>query len=119
MGAGTKGYAVWWREGGVVYATTGEPATVVEIDANKQIVATIGGRDNPAFNQYKLDFFSGFVRTKNGNYIVANWLGHLGSPAQDTPEVLEFQPDGASGKVVWTWGNQTLARQITNVYVIR
>lgn len=119
MGAGTKGYAVWWRAGGGCYATTGEPATIVEIDASKKIVATIGGRDNAAFNAYKLDFFSGFVRTANGNYIVANWLGHLGSPAQDTPEVLEFKPNGASGEVVWTWGNQTLARQITNVFVIR
>jgi hypothetical protein len=119
MGAGTKGYAVWWRAGGGCYATTGEPATIVEIDANKQIVATIGGRDNPAFNSYKLDFFSGFVRLTNGNYVVANWLGHLGTPAQDTPEILEFKPNGASGEVVWTWGNQTLARQITNVYVIR
>lgn len=119
MGAGTKGYAVWWRAGGGAYGTTGEPATIVEIDANKQIVATIGGRDNPAFNQYKLDFFSGFVRLANGNFVVANWLGHLGTPAQDTPEVLEFKPNGASGEVVWTWGNQTLARQITNVHVIR
>jgi hypothetical protein len=119
MGAGTKGYAVWWRAGGGAYATTGEPATVVEIDANKQIVATIGGRDNPAFDAYQLDFFSGFVRRPNGNYIVANWLGHLGTPGQDTPEVIEFEPDGAAGKVIWTWGNQTLARQITNVYVVR
>jgi hypothetical protein len=121
MGAGTKGYAVWWRPGGGVYATTGEPATIVEIDGNKQIVATIGGRDNPAFNQYALDFFSGFVRTAKGNYIVANWLGHLGSDAgKDTPMVIEFEPDGASGKVIWTWGSVNAGQQtITNVYVFQ
>jgi hypothetical protein len=121
MGAGTKGYAVWWRAGGGVYATTGEPATIVEIDANKQIVATIGGRDNPAFDAYNLDFFSGFVRTGKGNYIVANWLGHLGSNAgKDTPMVIEFQPDGASGKVVWTWGSINAGQQtITNVFVFK
>ena len=121
MGAGTKGYAVWWRAGGGVYATTGEPATIVEIDANKQIVATIGGRDNPAFDAYNLDFFSGFVRTAKGNYIVANWLGHLGSNAgKDTPMVIEFQPDGASGKVVWTWGSINAGQQtITNVFVFK
>jgi len=121
MGAGTKGYAVWWRAGGGAYATTGEPATIVEIDANKKIVSTVGGRDNPAFDQYNLDFFSGFVRRPNGNYIVANWLGHLGANAgKDTPMVVEFQPDGASGKVVWTWGSVNAGQQtITNVYVLQ
>jgi hypothetical protein len=121
MGAGTKGYAVWWRAGGGVYATTGEPATIVEIDANKQIVSTVGGRDNPAFDQYKLDFFSGFVRMPNGHYIVANWLGHLGSNAgKDTPMVIEFAPNGASGEVVWTWGSINAGQQtITNVYVFQ
>jgi len=121
MGTGTKGYAVWWRAGGGVYATTGEPATIVEIDANKQIVATVGGRDNPAFDAYNLDFFSGFVRRPNGNYIVANWLGHLGANAgKDTPMVLEFKPNGASGEVVWTWGSVNAGQQtITNVYVFQ
>lgn len=117
MGAGTKGYAVWWREGGGGYCTTGEPATLVELDKAGQTLATIGGRGN--FPDLALDFFSGFVRRPNGNYIVANWLGHLGSPGANTPHVIEFQPDGGKGKAIWTWGNQSLARQITNVYVLR
>jgi hypothetical protein len=117
MGAGTKGYAVWWRDGGGMYGTTGEPHTVIEIDQNKQIVQTIGGND-ASFASLKLDFFSGFVR-KNGNFIVAHWLGHNASPDQNTPQVIEFQPDGKVGKAIWTWGNQTLARQITNVFVFR
>lgn len=112
MGAGTKGYAVWWRPGGGAYATTGDPSTVVEISSAGQILATVGGKKTFTF----LDFFSGFVRLANGNYVVANWLGHLAQPAADAPHVVEFSPDN---KVVWKWGNQTLARQITNVFVLR
>lgn len=117
MGAGTKGYAVWWRAGGGAYATTGEPHTVLEIDGSGKILTKIG--DDASFASLKLDFFSGFVRRPNGNYIIANWLGHQGTPEQTAPEVIEFQPDGGAGKAIWTWGNQTLARQITNVFVIR
>jgi hypothetical protein len=112
MGPGTKGYAVWWRKHGGAYATTGDPATVVEMDASGQIVNTVGGKAKFPF----LDFFSGFVRQRNGNFVVANWLGHLAAPAPDTPHVVEFTPENEE---VWRWGDQTLARQITSVYVLR
>jgi len=112
MGAGAKGYLVWWRDGGGAYATTGEPATAIEMDGNNTILNTIGGRDNYPF----LDFFSGFVHLANGNFVVANWLGHLAQPADDAPHAVEFTP---ANEIVWQWGNQTLARQITNVYVLQ
>jgi hypothetical protein len=112
MGAGTKGYAVWWRPGGGAYATTGEPATVIEMNGTGQILATTGGRTKFPV----LDFFSGFQRLPNGNYIVANWLGHIGAPDPNRPHVVELTPQNT---MPWTWGNQSLARQITNVYVLR
>jgi hypothetical protein len=112
MGAGTKGYAVWWRTGGGAYATSGEPATVIEMDGSGKILSQIGGRT--MFPD--LDFFSGFQRMSNGNYIVANWLGHIATPASNRPEVVELTPQNT---LVWTWGTQALARQITNVYVFR
>jgi hypothetical protein len=112
MGAGTKGYAVWWRPGGGAYATTGEPATVIEMNTAGTILSTIGGRTTFP----DLDFFSGFQRLPNGNYIVANWLGHVTSPASNRPHVVELTPQNT---MPWTWGNQSLARQITNVYVFR
>jgi hypothetical protein len=114
MGAGAKGYAVWWRAGGGAYATTGDPSTVVEMDATGKILSTIGGK--AMFTSVGLDFFSGFARLSNGNYVVANWLGHVSAPGANTPHVVEFSPQN---KVIWQWGNQTLARQITNVYVFR
>jgi hypothetical protein len=117
MGAATKGYAVWWRvvngvKGGA-YATTGDPSTVIEIDAAGQIIKTTGGKG--ATFPF-LDFFSGFVRLTNGDYVVANWLGHLTAPAANAPEVLQFN---AANQIVWQWGNQTLAAVITNVFVLR
>jgi len=116
MGAGTKGYAVWWRPGGGAYATTGDPSTVIEIDGtSKKIISTVGGKG--ATFPF-LDFFSGFARLSNGNYVVANWLGHLAAPAADAPEVVEFAAP-PKNEIVWKWGNQTLARQITNVYVLQ
>jgi hypothetical protein len=112
MGATAKGYAVWWRAGGGAYATTGDPSTVVEIDAAGSIIKTIGGK---GATWPFLDFFSGFVRLPNGNFVVANWLGHI-APAADAPEVVEFN---SNNQLVWRWGNQTLAAVITNVYVFR
>jgi hypothetical protein len=122
MGAGTKGYAVWWRQGGGAYATTGDPSTVIEMDATGKIVSSVGGKG--AMFPF-LDFFSGFVRLPNGNYVVANWLGHLAAPSPDSPHVVEFAAP-PKNEIVWKWEcptcpnkNQTLARQITNVYVYR
>ena len=115
MGVNTKGYAVWWRTGGGAYATTGDPSTVIEMDTTGAILNTVGGKAKFA-STLALDFFSGFVRLANGNYVVANWLGHLSAPAASTPHLVEFTPANVP---VWQWGNQTLARQITNVYVFR
>ena len=112
MGAGTKGYAVWWRPGGGAYASTGDPSTVVEIDASGKIVGSVGGKARFNF----LDFFSGFSVLPNGHFVVANWLGHLAQPAADAPHVVELSKDN---EVVWQWGDQTLARQVTNVHVVR
>jgi hypothetical protein len=114
LGGGSKGYAVWWRDGGGAYATTGAISTIVEVDANKQVVNTLGGKDTHA--NVGLDFFSGFVHLPNGNFVAANWLGHLAAPKGDTPHLVEFNQNN---EIVWQWGNQELARQITNVLILR
>ncbi len=113
LGLNTKGYAVWWREGGGAYATTGEPSTVVEFDAAKTKVRTVGTKTKFP----ELDFFSGFMRLSNGNFVVANWLGHITNTADlNRPHIIEITPQDT---IVWRWGTQAQARQITNVYVIR
>jgi len=118
--AGSKGYNALWREGGGVIAATGSPCTIISLDAQGAVLSTVGGK-----NKFKdasgafifSDVFSGLQRLPNGNFVVANWLGHV-TPADhpDTPEVLEISP---SNQLVWSWGNQQKATLITNVYVVR
>lgn len=112
--AGAKAYSVFPRVGGGVYATSGAPSTIIEFDMGGQIVDQVGGKaEHPGLG---LDFFSGFERLPNGNFVAANWQGHVAAPAEDTPHLVEFTPDN---QLVWQWGNQTLARQITNTLMLR
>ena len=114
--AGGKAYSVIPRPGGVggVWATSGGPTTVVEFDEQGQILRQVGGR--AAHPTTTLDFFSGFKLLPNGNMVVANWQGYVDNPTDSTPHLIEFSPEN---ELVWRWGNQTVARQITNVFVLR
>jgi hypothetical protein len=112
--AGSKAYSVFPRAGGGVWASNGAPSEVLEYDQAGQILSKVGGK--AAHPGLGLDFFSGFERLPNGNIVAANWQGHVASPAQDTPHLVEFTPDN---KLVWKWGNQDLARQITNTLILR
>ncbi len=112
--AGAKAYSVFPRAGGGVYATSGAPSTIIEYDMAGQIVSQVGGKtEHPGLG---LDFFSGFERLPNGNFVAANWQGHVAAPAENTPHLVEFTP---ANELVWQWGNQTLARQITNTLMLR
>lgn len=110
----SKAYSVFPRPDGGVWATSGDPATVLEYNQAGQILSKVG--DPELHKDVGLDFFSGFERLPNGNFVVANWQGHNMAPKQETPHLVEFTPDN---RLVWQWGNQDLARQITNTLVLR
>ena len=79
-----------------------------------QALKVLGGKDiHPTLD---LGNFSGFEILASGNVIIANWLGHLATPPSEAPHIVEFDQNN---KAVWTWGNQAVARQITNILVIR
>ena len=115
---GEKAYRVFPDPTGkYVYATSGATAKVHKYDRKANpptIVGDVGGKEN--FPDLNLDFFSGFFLEENDDIVAANWLGHLANPAQDTVHLVEFTP---ANEVVWKWGNQDLARQITNVWIVR
>jgi hypothetical protein len=112
MGIGGHEHRVWWRDGGGAYASTGDPPTIVEFDAQGKIVNQLGGRTAFPF----LDDIQGFVRLPSGNFVATNWLGHISNPLATTPQLVELTPDN---KMVWSFGDQSFARQLTDVYVLR
>ena len=106
--AGTNLTSVLWRDGGGAYVSTGDGASVIEVDTTG-IVNTVGGRLNFSF----LENAASFSRLPNGHFLIANRV--ISGPA-DAPRVVELTADN---KLVWQWGNLTLAPQVNDLYVIR
>jgi hypothetical protein len=111
--AASKAYTVTPKAGGGAWATTGDASTVVELNAAGQVVKQVGGK---AAHPNLLDFLSGFDIVESGNIVAANWWGHIATPPQGGPHLVEFN---AQNQLVWRWGTQNEARQITNVLVVR
>lgn len=111
--ASSKAYRVLAREGGGAWAATGYPASVVEVDLAGQVVSEVGGLSEfPGV----LDFSSGFELTEGGNVVMANWWGHVSPPPEEGPHVVEFD---LNNQIVWRWGTQAEAVQITNLLLVR
>ncbi|MBM3858989.1 MAG: hypothetical protein FJ395_04980 [Verrucomicrobia bacterium] len=107
-----KGYRAVVLSGGRYRSSTGDECKVVELDGNGNVVSFVGGKaEHPALG---LDFFSGWDTLPNGNIVVANWLGH--AKHGKGCHLVEFSP---ANKAVWTWQDHELARQITNVKMLR
>jgi hypothetical protein len=109
----SKAYRVLARPGGGAWGATGYPASVVEVDAAGQVVSEVGGK---GLFPGVLDFSSGFELTTSGNIVVANWWGHVDPPPQEGPHLVELNP---ANQIVWRWGTQTEAAQITNVLILQ
>lgn len=103
-----KGYKAVRLPNGNILAGTGDSVTVIEMDPTGKIVSSVGGKD--AHPSLGLDFCSGWDLLPNGNILMTNWQGHL--KESSAPHLVEFSPDN---RVVWTWNDHVLARQVTNV----
>jgi hypothetical protein len=109
----SKAYSVLVRTGGGAWAATGYPASVIEFDGSGQVLNEVGGLSEfPGV----MDFSSGFDLTAEGNVVVANWWGHVVPPPEQGPHIVEFNP---ANEIVWQWGTQAEATQITNVLLVR
>lgn len=108
---GAKGYKSVALANGNVLTSTGDLCKLAEIDKDGKIVSFVGGKvEHPDIG---LDFVSGWDVLKNGNKVVANWLGH-GKQGKGV-HLAEFTPEN---KLIWTWADHELARQITNVLML-
>ncbi len=80
--------------------TTGHSGDIYKIDAKSGAISTIvSGKD--LGNDIKIEFGAGIVVLKNGNYMLANWVGHNGDQSQ--PILIELNK---SGEVVWSMSKQ-------------
>ncbi len=87
----------------------GDDHRIIEVDASDKIVWEVKESDIP---NNKLLFVAGLQRLPNGNTVVANWSGHVGSVTQ--PQVFEITRDK---KVVWEVKDAKLAL-ISSVHIL-
>jgi hypothetical protein len=98
-------------EDGLTVAPTGSGGTALYIDKSGKVVATRGGKDSHP--DLKINWFAATQTLKNGNLVVANWLGH--KPGLTGPHAIEFD---SSNKAVWTWEDSKRVQTLHNVLVI-
>jgi hypothetical protein len=103
-----KGYKATRLPCGNTLVSTANAVQIVEFDANGKTVNCVGGKKSHP--DMLLDCFSGFDTLKNGNVVVANWLGH-GNQGKGK-HLIEFDK---KNKVIWTWGDHKTAKVLTNV----
>ena len=107
----SKGYLAVRLTNGHYRTSGGDECRIAEITETGEVVWSVGGKD--AHPGLGLDFCSGWDLLPNGNFVMANWLGH-GRHGTGV-HLAEFTPDN---RCVWTWTDHRLARQITNVKVL-
>ncbi len=98
-------------DNGLTVAPTGSGGTALYIDATGKVVATRGGKD--LHPDLKINWFAATQTLKNGNLVVANWLGH--KAGLTGPHVIEFDGDN---KAVWHWEDPKRVQTLHNVLVI-
>ncbi|HTL08509.1 MAG TPA: hypothetical protein VL307_09645 [Chitinophagaceae bacterium] len=91
---------------GQTVVSTGYAKTLAFFSADGKLVDTVTG---PA--TVHPNFFAGFQRLHNGNYVVANWQGHGTTNGALGRQVLEYDK---AGRLVWSW--QQDARHFSSLH---
>lgn len=94
----------------VACGDNGEPC-VVELAPDKSIVWKLGNDDLPG---RPLRFMTGFVRLRNGNLLVSNWVGHNLKGNAALPHLFEVTREK---KVVWIYNDHDAFKTIANIQV--
>jgi len=98
-------------ENGLTVAPTGSGGTALYLDAAGKVVATRGGKD--AHPDLQINWIAATQTLKNGNLVVANWLGHRAGLTG--PHAIEFDADN---KAVWHWGDPKRVQTLHNILVL-
>ena len=98
-------------DNGLTVVPTGGGGTAIYLDKEGKIVATRGGKE--AHPSLKINWFAATQTLKNGNLVVANWLGH--KAGLTGPHALEFD---AANQAVWSWEDSKRVQTLHNVLVL-
>lgn len=98
-------------ESGLTVVPTGPIGTAIYLDREGKVVSMRGGKD--AHPNLKINWFAATQTLKNGNLVVANWLGH--KPGLAGPHAIEFD---AANRAVWTWEDPKRVQTLHNVLVL-
>lgn len=96
---------------GTTVAPTGSGGRALYMDKSGKVVAARGGKD--VHPDLQIHWFASTQTLKNGNLVVANWLGH--KPGLTGPHAIEFD---ASNKAVWSWSDPKRVQTLHNVLVL-
>jgi len=96
---------------GTTVVPTGSGGTALYIDAGGKVIATRGGK--AAHPDLQINWFAATQTLKNGDLVVANWLGH--KAGLTGPHAIEFD---AANKAVWTWEDPKRVQTLHNVLVL-
>ncbi len=93
---GASPFSVTITRGGGWLVPCGHSGKVFSIDPNSEEVEVLVSNESLE-GQANIEFGAQVVELRNGNLLMANWLGHNG----DTSQPMLFEVDG-SGDVVWS-----------------
>ncbi len=106
-----KGYMAIRGDDGTTVASTGGAVSLLVFGRDGKVVREYLGEEFRA--RYQLNWFSGMAVLPNGNFVVANWLGH-GANGRG-PHLVEVD---SNNRVVWTWTDHDAAKQVTGFVML-
>lgn len=103
-------FALIEKENGNLLVSCGDAHSLVEVNRATGEATTVVGQNDVAGATFQ--FMAGAALLPNGNIIATNWLGHVDDSCDDL-QIVEFDP---SKKMVWSFKNRALAKNVSAVY---
>lgn len=108
-------YQVLRTPSGHLLAAGGYDPTILELDADGNVLKTIGGRMTDEEKSLGYHFFGGFQVLPSGDVVVSNWTGHGAADSQKGVQIVQYSP---AGRLVWKWHEPARAGSINGVIVL-
>jgi hypothetical protein len=115
LAKGTWVYQALPMPNGHVLAAGGYEPAFFELNADGQVVKTIGGGQTAQAKDLGYHFFGGFQVLPSGDIVVSNWTGHGPDDSRKGVQLVQYD---ATGRVVWKWHDPQRAGSINGVLIL-